>query len=133
MGYSRWLLLLAVLAQSTPALDFEVFRTEIQPIFRDKRPGLARCYVCHSQTTNFRLQRLSPGSAAWDEEQSRQNFDAVRRVVVPGKPLESRLLLMPLAPEAGGVSFHPGGRRWMSQADPEWQRLAAWVRGQASR
>ena len=54
----------ALIAQSDSALDFEVFKTRIQPVFLAKRPGHARCYVCHSTATNFRLQRLSPGAAA---------------------------------------------------------------------
>ena len=35
-----------------------------------------------------------------------------------------------MAPEAGGDNYHSGGRRWFSQDDPEWQMLAAWVRGE---
>ena len=42
-------------------------------------------------------------------------------------PLKSRLLTMPLAHEAGGTEFHPGGKHWESQNDPEWKALAAWV------
>ena len=34
---------------------------------------------------------------------------------------------MPLAHEAGGTEFHPGGKHWESQSDPEWKALAAWV------
>jgi len=47
--------------------------------------------------------------------------------VLPGVPLKSRLLVMPLAHEAGGTEFHPGGKHWESQADPEWKTLADWV------
>jgi hypothetical protein len=57
------------------------------------------------------------------------NFEATRRVVVPGDPANSRLLMMPLAAEAGGDPFHPGGKHWRAQSDPEWRRLADWVRG----
>ena len=113
-----------------PAVDFEAFRTEVQPIFLAKRKGLARCYVCHSQGTPFRLQTLSPGRSSWNEEESRRNFEAVQRLVVPGNPLASRLLTMPLAHDAGGVAFHPGGIHWTSQRDPEWQTLVAWLRGE---
>jgi hypothetical protein len=113
---------------AAPALDFEFFRTHVQPIFLKKRKGLARCYVCHSQGTAFRLQRLSPGSPSWNESESRRNFEATLPFVVPGSPLASRLLTMPLAAEAGGVAFHPGGKHWSSQNDPEWQTLAAWLR-----
>lgn len=116
-------------AAAVPALDFEVFRTRVQPIFLNKRPTLARCYVCHSQGTPLVLKSLSPGTDFWNEEQSRENFQAVRRVVVPGKPEASLLLMMPLAPEAGGMLFHPGGKHWSSRDDPEWRVLADWVRG----
>ena len=112
------------------ALDFETFRTRVQPILLDKRSGLARCYVCHSQGTPFRLQALSPGSATWNDEESQRNFEAIQRLVVPGDPVSSRLLMMPLATEAGGDPFHPGGKRWTSRDDPEWQILARWVNGQ---
>ena len=112
-----------------PALNFETFRTQVQPILLTKRTGRARCYTCHSQGTNFRLQALPGGRAAWTEEESRRNFEQVMRLVVPGDPLVSRLLMMPLAEEAGGDTFHPGGKHWESQSDPEWQTLASWVRG----
>jgi hypothetical protein len=111
-------------------LDFDTFRARVQPIFLDKRAGLARCYVCHSQGTPFRLQPLSAGSTPWNDEESRRNFDAIQRLVVPGDPTSSRLLMMPLATDAGGDPFHPGGKRWPSKDDPEWQMLAAWVRSQ---
>jgi hypothetical protein len=117
-------------APSPASLDFETFKAKVQPIFLDKREGHARCYVCHSQGTPFRLQTLSQGNTAWTEEQSRLNFDAIQRLVVPGDPASSRLLTMPLATEAGGDPFHPGGKWWASQNDPEWQMLASWVRGQ---
>jgi hypothetical protein len=119
----------ATSAPAAPALDFATFRTRIEPILLAKRPGLARCYTCHSQGTTFRLQRLQPGQTTWEEAQSRLNFQAVLRVVVPGDPSASRLLMVPLAAEAGGDPFHPGGKHWRSQTDPEWQTLAAWVRG----
>ena len=114
------------------SLDFEFFRDRVQPIFLNRRPGHARCYACHSQATAFRLQRLSPGSTSWNEEQSRRNFDAVQRLVTAGDPQKSRLLLMPLAAEAGGVLIHSGAKHWNSQDEPEWQTLASWVRGQGS-
>jgi len=126
----------AAFAQAPPAsappssLDFQFFKTRVQPIFLTKRPGNARCYVCHSIGTAFRLQRLSPGSTTWNDEQSRRNFEAAQREVVPGDPEASRLLMHPLAAEAGGDPFHGGGKHWGSQNDREWQAMAEWVRGQ---
>jgi hypothetical protein len=117
------------LAQSPPALDFQFFKTRVEPIFLYKRPGHARCYVCHSTGTTFRIERLSPGATTWNDEQSRRNFDSVKRLVVPGNPMASRLLTHPLAPQAGGDEFHSGGKHWTSQDNPEWKTLADWVRG----
>jgi YVTN family beta-propeller protein len=122
-------LLLAPGELTAQTLDFEVFRSRVEPIFLDKRPGLARCYTCHSQGTPFRLQRLPPGQASWTAEESRKNFEAIQRLVAVGRPERSRLLLMPLSHEAGGTTFHPGGKRWHSQGDDEWKALAEWVRG----
>jgi hypothetical protein len=116
-----------VAAQST-SLDFEFFRTNVQPIFLAKRPGHARCVACHASGTPLRLQPLSPGSTTWNEEESRKNFEAVRRVVVPGSA-KSRLLVHPLAEQAGGDFFHSGGKHFDSQDDREWQTLKTWVMG----
>jgi hypothetical protein len=114
---------------STP-LDFEFFKAKVQPIFLAKRPGHARCVSCHGGATAqmLVLQPLSPRSTTWDEEQSRKNFDAAKRFVVPGN-LQSPLLVHPLATEAGGDFFHSGGKHFNSQDDLEWQTLKAWVMG----
>lgn len=114
---------------SAATVDFEIFKTRVQPIFLAKRKGHARCYACHGQGTGFRLQTLAAGSASWSEEQSRLNYEAIQRLVVAGDPESSRLLMVPLEEEAGGDPFHPGGKHWKSRNDPEWQALAAWIRG----
>ncbi len=115
-------------SEASVALDYAFFRDRVQPIFLKKRPGNARCIVCHENGTP-RLQALSAGAASWTDEQSRRNFDAWTRVVVPGDPTSSRLLMHPLAARAGGDPFHAGGKHWTSQSDPEWRTLADWVRG----
>ena len=111
-----------------PALDYETFKLKVQPIFLAKRPGHARCVSCHASGTPLRLQALSSGATAWNEEQSRKNFEAVKRFVAPGS-IKSMLLVHPLAEQAGGDFFHSGGKHWNSQSDPEWQTLKAWVFG----
>src|SRR5690349_9646122 len=80
-------------------LDYAFFKTSVQPIFTVKRPGLVRCIQCHTHTTGSRLmlQPFAAGATSWDEEQSRKNFETVARLVSPGKPAASRLLLHPLA------------------------------------
>jgi hypothetical protein len=121
---------------SSPApsasLDYEFFKTRVQPIFVARRPGHARCVACHASGTPLRLQPLAPGSTTWSEEDSRRNFEAVRRLVVPGS-VKSRLLIHPLAEEAGGDFYHNGGKHWSAQDDPEWQTLKAWVLGQTTK
>jgi len=121
-------------AAQAPAstLDYETFKTKIQPLFTEKRPGHARCSVCHSTGTAFRLQPLPAGRTAYNEEESRKNFEMVARFVVPGVPTKSRLLTMPLAHEAGGTEFHPGGKHWETQNDPEWKTMAEWVKNAAA-
>lgn len=117
------------------SLDYGFFKARVEPIFLKKRPGHVRCYVCHSERSNnsFRLEKISPGDKFWTEEQSRRNFDVVSRLVVPGEPGKSLLLLQPLAPEAGGNAFHTGGRQFASKYDAEWKVLAGWVNGRAAR
>jgi hypothetical protein len=114
-----------------PALDFEFFKARVQPIFLYRREGHARCYVCHrgSGTGTSYVQVLSPGATTWNDEQARKNFESVKRFVRAGDPMKSRLLTHPLKQEAGGDEFHGGGKHWTSQNDPEWQTLAAWVKG----
>ncbi len=118
----------AAAAAKPAALDFDYFKTRVQPIFLAKRPGHARCITCHSNGQP-RLVALPEGATTWDDAQSKQNFEAWQRVVVPGDPMASRLLMHPLAKTAGGDPFHAGGKHWQSQSDPEWQTLAGWVSG----
>ena len=123
-----WLILFSALwPQAAPSLDYEIFKTKVQPLLAEKRPGHARCITCHSTGTAFRLQRPPKGRSEYTEEETRKNFEAASRFVVPGDPLKSRLLIMPLAHEAGGTEFHPGGKHWDSQNDAEWKTLADWV------
>jgi hypothetical protein len=117
----------AVAQAPAVSLDYETFKTKVQPILLAKVDGYARCYVCHSQGTGFRLQRLSEGATAWNEDQSKLNFQAVQKVITPGDPFKSRLLLMPLSHDAGGTEFHPGGKRWDSRTNREWRAIADWI------
>jgi hypothetical protein len=112
-----------------PPLNYEFFKAKVEPIFLFKRPGHARCVVCHTiNHVPLHLAPLSPGSATWNEEQSRQNFELVQRVVVPGS-MESPLLRHPLAEKAGGDPAHGGGKHFDSQDNPEWLTLKAFVFG----
>jgi hypothetical protein len=116
-------------APAISALDYEFFKTKVQPIFLATRDGHTRCVSCHSKGTPMRLQALSPGATTWNEEQSRRNFQAVQARVIPRDLTSSKLLLHPLLSEGGGDFYHSGGKHWNSFLDPEWQTLANWVCG----
>jgi hypothetical protein len=114
-------------------LDYDVFKTKVQPILISPRKGNARCLSCHSRGGgNAFLEPLAPGVTTYTEEQSRRNFERISRLVVPGEPLKSILLTNPLAQEVGGSHWHGGGKHWSSPDNPEWQTLAAWVRANAT-
>jgi hypothetical protein len=123
-------------AVKRPQLDYDFFKTRVEPIFLKKRSeDHARCYVCHQMAHHggrpFSLEMLSAGASFWTEEQSRKNFETLSVLVVPGDPSKSLLLRMPMAPEAGGLAdTHQGGRQFASEDDPDWKTMKAWVLGQ---
>ena len=112
-------------------LDYDFYKAKVQPIFLAKRPGHAPCAMCHAEANNMlRLEKLPDGRTAWSEEQTRKNFDTVSKIVqAADNPLGSKILLHPLAPEAGGDAFHSGGRQFASKNDPDWKLIAAWAQG----
>jgi YVTN family beta-propeller protein len=120
--------LVAAAQPPAPSLDYEMFKTRVQPIFLAQRAGHARCVSCHAGGTPLRLEPLAPGATTWTEEQSRKNFEMMGRVVKAGS-LQSKILVHPLAEAAGGDFYHNGGKHWSSQNDPEWQTLKSWVMG----
>lgn len=118
-----------VLAQS---LDFETYRSSVEPIFLKKRTGHARCVVCHeASNSRFRLQARPKDGESWTEAESRKNFESISKLVVAGNPDKSRLLLHPLAHDAGGDLFHNGGEQFTSKDDSDWKTIAAWISGKS--
>jgi hypothetical protein len=124
-------LLLFASSAGAQTLDYAQFKSSVEPIFMKKRAGHTRCVVCHSDRSSnaFKLEKLASGAKTWSEEQSRKNFETVSRLVVPGKPGSSLLLLHPLAPEAGGSAYHSGGRQFENRDDPDWKVIARWIGG----
>jgi hypothetical protein len=121
----------ASFASQAATLDYDYFKAKVQPIFLTKRPGHARCVMCHADANNMlRLQKLPEGQTAWSEEDTRKNFDTVSKIVgAVDDPLTAKILLHPLAPEAGGDAFHSGGRQFANKNDPLWKTIAAWANG----
>jgi hypothetical protein len=114
---------------ASASLDYEFFKAKVEPVFLAKRPGHARCVVCHTfNNAPFHLVSLAPGSKTWNEEQSRRNFQLIQKVVVPGYE-GSKLVTHPLAEQAGGDPHHGGGQQFASKDDPDWQTLKAFALG----
>ncbi len=125
--FVAWVLAATALSAQQPSLDFDYFKTRVQPIFMAKRPGHARCISCHASGTPLRLQPLSAGATSWTDEESQKNFQVIKRVASAGA--KSRLIMHPLEESAGGDFYHSGGKHWASQNDPEWKVLQAFVTG----
>ena len=116
--------------KAKPTLDYDFYKTRVEPVFLKKKAGFTRCVVCHAESNNFlKFEPLPHGAKMWTDEQSRKNFETVSKLVNPGEPMVSRLLMHPLAPEGGGDVFHSGGRQFMSVNDPDWKTMAAFVNG----
>ena len=115
-----------------PALDFTFFRSCVQQVFAKPREGHIRCSNCHGAAAG--LMGFAPvpagGRAEWNEAEAKQAFQTISRLIIPGNPEQSRFLLKPLHPDGGGSYAHNGVRRWQTRDDPEWQMLAAWIRGE---
>ena len=133
MSFARFAcaaVLLTAAAASAQSLDYNYYKTQVEPIFSKHREGHARCVVCHSQSTNsFKLAEWGPNTTAFTEEQSKANFDMLSKLVNKNDPEKSMLLLHPLSKDAGGHEFHSGGRQFASKDDPDWKTLEAWAKG----
>jgi len=98
-----------------PQLDYEFFKTRVEPIFLKKRSDEhARCYVCHQVMRHgggpLSLDMLPPGANFWTEEQSRHNFEVVSKLVVPGDPSLSLFSANAAGAGSGRPRGHPPGR-----------------------
>ncbi len=111
-------------------IDFQFFRSCVQKVFQNAREGHIRCSNCHGGGQIGFAPVPAEGRAEWNEQEARQAFQVITRLIVAGNPVESRFLLKPLHPDGGGSYAHNGVRRWQSRDDPEWQMLASWVRGE---
>jgi hypothetical protein len=115
------------------AADIETYRNTVERLFLTDRggttAGVAACVMCHTwQTRPMRFSLETPSTdAGWTVEQSRRNFDVVTKLVNTATPESSRLLLKPLATQAGGLS-HTGGTFWTSREQADYQAVLKWIR-----
>ncbi|HKD29839.1 MAG TPA: hypothetical protein VKC66_28500 [Xanthobacteraceae bacterium] len=121
----------ATLGSQAVTLDYDYYKAKVQPIFLTKRPGHARCVMCHAEANNMlKLQKLPAGQATWSEEDTRKNFETVSKIVqAVDDPMTAKILLHPLAPESGGDAYHSGGRQFPNRNDPYWKTIADWAKG----
>ena len=115
--------------------DVETYRDTVESVFMTDRGGTtsggeksyAACVMCHTWQTSVRFSLETPETdSGWTLEQSRRNLDVVGQVVNTARPNSSRLLLKPLAPQAGGLP-HTGGTYWTSTDDPEYGAFLQWI------
>src|SRR5256885_11972970 len=63
----------SIAAPASASLDYDFFKTRVEPVFLTKRTGHTRCVVCHTQNNApFHLVPLSPGSKR-DRKSTRLN------------------------------------------------------------
>jgi len=112
-------------------LDYDFYKAKVQPIFLAKRPGHAPCVMCHAEANNMlKLQKLPEGQSTWGEEDTRKNFDTVSKIInAVDDPMTAKILIHPLAPEAGGDAYHSGGRQFANKNDPLWKTIAEFAKG----
>ena len=102
-------LLLTASVTLAQTLDFETYRTRVEPIFLNGDPDTRVAWFAMRRTTALSVSSRSHRRRQLDREQSRRNYENVSHLVKPGDPTASKLLIHPLAKDAGGDEFH-GGR-----------------------
>ncbi len=119
-------------AEAEVAVDFQYYRSCVHPgVLSVGNYGQLSCTSCHAGgLAGFAPRSASGGTLT--EAEARQGFEVLQRLIVPGDPDRSRFLLKPLHPDGGGSYAHNGVRRWQNRNDPEWQTLAAWIRGEVT-
>ena len=118
-------------ADEEEAVDFQFYRACVHPgVLSVGRLRAAPVHVVSLQAARQGSPRSAPAVASLTDAEARQGFEVLQRLIVPGDPDRSRFLLKPLHPDGGGAYAHNGVRRWQNRSDPEWQTLAAWIRGE---
>ncbi len=117
--------------ETPPKLDYEFFKSRVEPVFLTKRPDHARCYACHVESNNaFHLREAFTRGARLDR---RAIAPQLRNAIDTREPRRSRY--QPAAaspawrPKAAAMCITPADGSSPSKRDPAWRTLAAWVNG----
>jgi hypothetical protein len=113
----------AVSATTTPGQpDFGYFVSRIEPTLQ----GV--CSQCHAGKGRGQLGLVVHAAGKpFPLADHRKNYDTVLRLLVPGKPEQSKFLLKPLAQRDGGVA-HEGGDR-IFKGDPNHRAWTEFIQG----
>lgn len=99
------------------APDFSYFKENVEPVL------LAVCAQCHAGKGKGVLGLIVHAAGApFPDEEHRVNYTTVLKLVVPGKPEQSKFLQKPLGERGGGVKH--GGNERIFKGTPAY---AAWV------
>ncbi len=101
----------------SPTPDFAFFTERIEPVV------LTVCAQCHAGKGHGQYALIVHAEGApFPEAERRKNYETILKLLVPGKPEQSKFLLKPLAVKDGGV-LHEGGDR-IFKGTPTYR---AWV------
>ena len=125
-------------------MDFEFFRACVQNVFATPREGHIKCSNCHGAGQIGFAPLPGDGRTQWNEEEARQAFRVIARLIVAGNPVQSRFLLKPLHPDGGGsyatmdrdagrAAMTPSGRCWQHGSAASARATAARERGVSGR
>ena len=135
--FGCWALLIAGvsgrnrLAPARPSLDYEFFKTKVQPIFSTSAPGTpgaSRVIGRHAAAP----AGARPGRHDVDRGRVAQELRRRPAEVVPGS-VKKQAAHASARGIGGRRLLHNGGKHFSSQNDPEWQTLKAWVMGQTAK
>src|SRR5262245_16579093 len=102
--------------------DFGFFLEKIEPVLQSV------CSQCHAGTGKGQFALIThTGGTRFPLEDHRKNFETVSRLLVPGKPDQSKFLLKPLFKTEGGIK-HGGGDR-IAKADANYKSWVDFING----
>lgn len=116
------------------ALDFEFFKTKVEPYLAKPSGDGQSCVQCHVTHTLFKLDRPD-AQGIFTAEQSRRNFTNALKVVNLEYPESSLMLRKPMSTAGSegvvGASqlSHGGGKRWEDEDSDAYRNILRWVRG----
>ena len=109
-------------AGATGRPDFGFFLANVEPVL------LGTCSRCHAGAGKGQFALIvHVGGTRFPLDDHRKNFETVSRLLVPGKPDQSKFLLKPLAEKDGGVKH--GGGDLITKGDANYRNWTEFISG----